>query len=128
MDSSKWWHWSSAAKRILLTLLKNNNASPLRHKDVFREYILPRMADSRTDWDNESDGEEGVLSFQDCRSKCEATDNCRQFSVDREGVCRIRSDPRLGKASQGAESGWIQDRIAKFEQGMEPCGSEDWLT
>jgi hypothetical protein len=111
----------------LLTLFKNNDASPLRHKDIFREYILPRMAESRVNWDNESDGEEGILSFQDCRSKCEATD-CRQFSVDREGLCRIRSDPRLGKASQGAESGWIEDRMTKFEQGMEPCGSEDWLT
>jgi hypothetical protein len=69
----------------LLTLLKNNDASPLRHKDIFREYILPRMTESRVNWDNESDGEEGILSFQDCRSKCEATDDCRQFSVDCAG-------------------------------------------
>ena len=116
------------SRNNLLTFLKNNNASPLRHKDVFREYILPRMADARADWDNESDGEEGILSFQDRRIKCEATADCKQFSVDGQGVCRIRSDPRLGKASPGAESGWIQDRMAKFEQTMEPCGSESWLT
>ncbi|KAG9950961.1 carboxylesterase family protein-like protein, partial [Aureobasidium melanogenum] len=42
----------------------------LRHKDIFKQYILPRMSADLSDWDNESDGEEATVgSFDECRVK-----------------------------------------------------------
>ncbi|THY44426.1 hypothetical protein D6C99_06778 [Aureobasidium pullulans] len=100
----------------------------LRHKDVFSEYILPRMGADLVDWDNESDGEENdVDSFELCKQKCETSTACKQFSFSSDGRCKTRVDPRLGKASYGMKSGWLHDRIVRFEQDMPPCGDEGWM-
>lgn len=100
----------------------------LRHKDIFHHYIRPRMSADLSDWDNESDGEGTIVgSFEECTSKCVETTECRQLSYSEDGHCKIREDPRLGKATPGVRSGWLQDRIERFEQDMAPCGDEGWM-
>ncbi|KAI5241006.1 hypothetical protein E4T42_08188 [Aureobasidium subglaciale] len=77
---------------------KPDDSRFLRHKDVFSQYIMPRMSANLTDWDNESDGEEhNVTSFDEC------------------------------KATPGVKSGWLQDRMAKFEHEMAPCEGQGWM-
>jgi hypothetical protein len=85
------------------------------------------MMSSRESWDNLSDKEEGTTAtVEDCKSKCVAQSDCRQYSFDQDQLCRTRVDPRLGKAAQMVTSGWIEDRVLDFEQEMAPCGSESW--
>ena len=99
----------------------------LRHGDIFSSFVMPQMMHPREGWENLSDKEEGkMVTVDDCRSRCLAQPDCRQYSLDQELVCRTRVDPRLGKAAKGFSSGWIEDRIVDFERGMAPCGSESW--
>ncbi|KAI5264014.1 hypothetical protein E4T47_08874 [Aureobasidium subglaciale] len=107
---------------------KPDDSRFLRHKDVFGQYIMPRMSADVEDWDNESDGEEtNVASFDDCKKLCMAAAECRQFSYGQEGHCKTRIDPRLGKATPDVKSGWLQDRIAKFEHEMASCEDQGWM-
>lgn len=86
------------------------------------------MSSPRADWDSESDWDEGIVELEgDCVAKCDANSECRQWSVDPERRCRTRADPRLGKATPGYKSGWLEDRMLRFEREMAPCGSEGWL-
>jgi hypothetical protein len=88
---------------------------------------MPQMMQPREGWENLSDKEEGkMVTVDDCRSRCLAQPDCRQYSLDQDLVCRTRVDPRLGKAAKGFSSGWIEDRIVDFQRGMAPCGSESW--
>jgi hypothetical protein len=88
---------------------------------------MPQMMVQRDGWDNFSDQDEGmVASVDECRSRCKVQPGCVQYSLNQDQLCRTRSDPRLGKAMEGVASGWIEDRIKDFEQGMAPCGSESW--
>ncbi|CAD0110287.1 unnamed protein product [Aureobasidium uvarum] len=99
-----------------------------RHKDIFSQYILPRMSTDLLDWDNESDREESNIgSFEECRSKCEAASECKQYSYSEDGHCKTRVDPRLGKATPHMKSGWLPDRMERFKQDMAPCGDESWM-
>ena len=104
------------------TDLRTKNPTILRHKDIFEHYIMPRMMFPRDDWDNLSESnEEAVGSFEECRARCEAQPECRQYSIDAEGRCRNRVDPRLGMAADGVRSGWVEDRIKAFPESMAPC-------
>lgn len=106
----------------------NDEAKFLRHKDMFDQYILPRMITDLDDWDNESDGDESEeKSFEDCRARCEVTSDCKQYSLSSDGICRLRVDPRFGKAYLGSRSGWLYDRLLQFERDMPPCGDEGWM-
>ncbi|KAI7489204.1 glycosyltransferase family 31 protein [Hortaea werneckii] len=105
----------------------NATTDILRHKDVFTDFVMPQMLSYRNDWENPSDQEEEILaSVDECRARCIAQLDCRQYSFDPDGMCRTRVDPRLGKAGQGFQSGWIEDRIVDFQRSMAPCGSESW--
>lgn len=86
------------------------------------------MSSPRADWDSESDWDQGIVELEgDCAAKCDANDECRQWSVDHEKRCKIRADPRLGKAAPGFKSGWLEARMRRFERDMAACGSEGWL-
>lgn len=115
-----------------LTILIQNHTTILRHKDVFHSYILPKMAapDSGSGWDNESDDDKGIMSsIDDCKARCEGDMQCKQYSFDGEGRCKTRGSPRLGKAAADVQSGWLPDRMERFEQrDMAPCGDEGWIT
>ncbi|KAK5716590.1 hypothetical protein LTR15_009481 [Elasticomyces elasticus] len=103
----------------------------LHHKDMFRQYIVPRMSVIRNDWDNESDEETDnggvVQSAEACRALCESRAGCRQYAFHGSGICKLRTDPRLGKVTAGVSSGWLRDRLLQFEQSMASCGNEGWL-
>ena len=94
---------------------------------MFTEYVMPQMTAPREDWDNLSDREAGtVATVNECRDWCIAEPDCRQYSLDKDGMCRTRTDPRLGKTGKGVLSGWIEDRIEEFQRNMAPCASEGW--
>ncbi|KAI6915052.1 hypothetical protein D0869_00488 [Hortaea werneckii] len=109
-------------------MMKHNaTTNMLRHKDVFTDFVMPQMMSPQNDWENLSDQEEGIVaSLDDCRARCIAQPDCRQYSLDPDGMCRTRVDPRLGKTGRGFQSGWIEDRIVDFQRGMAPCSSESW--
>lgn len=89
---------------------------------------MPRMMAPRDGWDNLSDGEEGEAdSLEECRIRCEAQTECKQYSFDAQGRCRTRVDPRLGRAAEGVRSGWIEDQIRRFSETMAPCEYQGWV-
>ena len=101
----------------------------LRHKDVYREYILPRVQQSRWDWDNHCDVDQGpVHSLNKCRAICEAIDACVQYQLDIELRCRTTSMPNMGEWSRGVDSGWIYERMQKFYDEQKSCHGEEWIT
>ncbi|ORY55106.1 uncharacterized protein BCR38DRAFT_357312 [Pseudomassariella vexata] len=105
----------------------------MRHADVFRQYILPRIVPEHADWDNLSEHDHGFSnSLDDCRRICELEDDCVQFS--RSGrTCKTSSVLRLGHersetAVERVTSGWLMDRVYAFVEDMEStCTNEDWV-
>lgn len=97
----------------------------LRHKDIFKDYVMPQLTGVRTDWDNLNDLDEGdATSIEECQAACERNSTCRQYSYDQSGRCKTRINPRLGKPTKGVISGWIEERIAAFANEMPPCENE----
>ena len=98
----------------------------LRHKDIFKDHVMPQMTGVRTDWDNLNDNDESnnATSIDECRAVCERNSTCRQYSYDQSDRCRTRINPRLGIATKGVTSGWLEDRIAAFANEMPPCEKE----
>ncbi|KAF2709072.1 glycosyltransferase family 31 protein [Pleomassaria siparia CBS 279.74] len=79
---------------------------PLRHANVFKEYIQPYLGKERAEWDSYSvnpefskhtlkDGE-AHTSFEACRSACESNAMCLQFSYS-TSTCLVSSEVRLGR-------------------------------
>ncbi|KAI1767051.1 glycosyltransferase family 31 protein [Hypoxylon sp. FL1150] len=104
----------------------------LRHRDIFRFYLLPRISSKHDGWDNLSDLDQGeVHSFADCRATCESQPDCLQFSF-LGGSCKTSTAIRLGHKGYGvteqAKSGWIVDRIKDYTEKMDAsCGGKDWV-
>lgn len=136
---SNLWHleqqWLSRTVLVSIGLWKTGNVEVLtvaqqsttilRHRDIFTHYVLPQMMSPREDWDNMSDVEVGNATSSDqCRARCVLEQECRQYSLGKDGTCRIRVDLRLGTAEKGVSSGWIKHRIREFQRNMAPCGSE----
>lgn len=110
-------------------LTRLQNSDPLTHGDVFKQYVMPQMmTGDKVDWDNLSDKDEAdVRSIDDCRTRCKAQSECKQYSFVRgTQQCKTRVDPRLGKQSNGTESGWIEDRVFDFAHNSAACGAEGW--
>lgn len=111
----------------LLTPYSQNNEL-IRHKDIFKDLVMPQMTGVRTDWDNLSDNDEGdanATSVDECRAVCERNSTCRQYSYDQSsGRCRTRVNPRLGISTKGVISGWFDDRVAAFANEMPSCEQE----
>lgn len=86
------------------------------------------MAGVKAEWDNLSDEAEiKVSSMEDCRARCEAQPECKQYSFMQETKqCKTRIDPRLGKQSNETRSGWIEDRVFDFAHNSAACGTEGW--
>jgi hypothetical protein len=110
---------------------QRNPGHPLLYKDVFREYILPRLRPARQGWDNLSeDFVGGISTFEECESVCRTNSSCLQFSFV-EKKCRISSKVRLGsrnneKVGQG-RSGWLLDRIKHALDEMAECNEPLWV-
>lgn len=111
--------------RSLTITLSPQDTDFLRHKDIFKHYVMPQMTGVRTDWDNLNDGnEKEANSLDECRAACEKDPTCKQYSYDRDGKCTTRVNPRLGIPSNDTTSGWMEDRVASFERDMAPCENE----
>ncbi|KAI1340067.1 hypothetical protein F5Y15DRAFT_62971 [Xylariaceae sp. FL0016] len=107
------------------------NSTLLRHRDIFRYYVMPHFRPQLEDWDNLSDQEQMTeSSFKDCRAACQKDPDCLQFSVS-EYTCKTSQALKLGHKTSAAEqssSGWMMDRIGPFMEGMDLlCNDQDWI-
>lgn len=76
-------------------------SEPMLHRDVFKEYILPKLAARIEDWDNisiDAEPKEAMDSGQ-CYDLCEAQPACLQFSYT-AGKCATSSEIRYGYAAR----------------------------
>ncbi|KAI9803851.1 MAG: hypothetical protein M1825_001731 [Sarcosagium campestre] len=127
----------------------SRSSTRLRHRDVFRKFIMPQLQEQRDDWDNLSSDEPITLeaqddavdhknpsptkaakSFEACRRVCQNQHDCMQFSfVDKKCVTsRVITLGKKAFAAPGnARSGWMMDRVRAFDEGMKPCGDEEWI-
>ncbi|KAF7540164.1 hypothetical protein G7054_g1617 [Neopestalotiopsis clavispora] len=141
-----------------------------RFRDIFKSLVLPKLHPEVADWDNLSSGteysesalaklsaeeknvldqteREAHLSFQNCRSACENSPTCLQFSFN-NGVCFTSKEVKLGHsvdsscleysnaagkciksskegsdpaatAKPGIASGWVMSRIARYVSDLD---------
>ncbi|KAH9836417.1 glycosyltransferase family 31 protein [Teratosphaeria destructans] len=109
--------------------MQGSASAVLRHKDIFAQYILPRVAEPRENWDNHCDKDEGPVSCLDeCEALCEKDKSCLQFALDPDGRCYTTARPNLGEAHRGWDAGWMYNRMQAFYEDASPCGDEGWLT
>ncbi|CAJ2512002.1 Uu.00g076270.m01.CDS01 [Anthostomella pinea] len=109
----------------------NENTTLMRHYDIFRNYIQPRLRSERSDWDNLSEKEQtSESSFKACRDACQSQQDCLQFSVSGYS-CKTSTALKLGHKSSAEEqvaSGWMLDRIEDFTKRMDAaCVDRDWI-
>lgn len=117
----------------------------LRHRDVFMEFVRPKIDASVLAWDNLAADKEynahdhGTVgspaernawkSFDHCRALCESQTDCLQFSFN-AGSCSISSKFSLGYArpKERIRSGWMLDRVDDLFRNLEDrCGIRDWF-
>jgi hypothetical protein len=72
----------------------------LLHRDMFKEYIIPRLVARVEDWDNFSMDTEtaGSGPFEWCQTICEAKVNCLQFSYAAR-QCSASTEVILGETA-----------------------------
>jgi hypothetical protein len=108
----------------------------LRHKDVFRHLVLPKLGPKSEYWDNLSSENEIVQeSFKECEVFCKSKADCLQFAF-RSQTCKISTTVKLGHPMHGEEkdevtvtSGWLMDRVATFIDDLDSrCHDEDWVS
>ncbi|KAF2499401.1 hypothetical protein BU16DRAFT_454851 [Lophium mytilinum] len=119
----------------------------LRHRDVFKGLVLPRLPAARRGWDNmwwnlEREEQEAWFSFTQCRTLCESLAKCRQFAYA-VGKCEISDELTLGyETVKGVNwlksqmpdvtSGWVVKRfpeyVKKMDLSCERHGGNDWVT
>ncbi|KAI1389080.1 glycosyltransferase family 31 protein [Hypoxylon trugodes] len=109
------------------------NTFRLRHRDVFRHYILPQLSPERVDWDNLSENDQGpIASFEECRKACENQRDCVQFSLSGNS-CKTSATPKLGNhvsenSEESVRCGWILERVEDYAQSMdEYCSHQTWI-
>jgi hypothetical protein len=93
--------------RVIDTLTKPSQIiDTLKHGDIFTSFVMPQMMHPREGWEDLSDKEKGkMVTVDDCRSRCPAQPDCRQYSLDQGLVCRTRVDPKLGKVAKSQKRG-----------------------
>lgn len=128
---------------------------PVRHADVFKEYVLHSLRKKREEWDNYSVNPEYSVkalkdaakdiaslprsdqgahgSFEACRSACESKADCLQYSYS-AARCSISNEVRLGRraTSQCLEYSGAASKCIKtndLEQGFRNIGvvSSGWM-
>lgn len=103
----------------------------LRHRHVFKDFILPRLAirSGRVDdWDNFSANSPRGGTPQDsidgCKDLCLAAPECVQFS-HANGTCHLSELPKMGDFRPGMDSRWLLARTKQFADRLGAC-SESW--
>ncbi|ETS78013.1 hypothetical protein PFICI_10075 [Pestalotiopsis fici W106-1] len=110
----------------------------LRHSDVFRHLVMPKLRSHLDDWDNLSSDKESSDTLQGCRSACEKQPNCFQFSFrNHTQTCKTSSVVKLGRQQKQRDgdaieehitSGWIIDRVEAFAAEMDTyCHGNGWV-
>jgi uncharacterized protein len=86
----------------------------------------------KADWDNLS-GEvrKEKSTLEECRSLCEADDDCMQFSISEE-TCKTSNIVKFGQKSLLApmqtNSGWMMERVNRFMEEMDAsCWDQTWI-
>jgi hypothetical protein len=120
------------------------------HRDVFKEYVVPKLAARINGWDNLSidpaPGDAGSLN--ECEAVCEARPNCLQY-LDAGGKCSTSTEIRYGNAAEGScvewsvaaskcvrqsdesrsgssvQSGWMMARLSRYIEEMDTLCQED---
>ena len=135
---------------------QQNGKTQLLHRDVFKEYILPRLSAKLDDWDNLSMDVEPDDSgpFEKCKFICESKPTCLQFSYA-AGKCSTSTSVTLGESAKtrcveyssaaskcirwqegtqfagSIQSGWMMDRLEQYVLEMDStCGGteeERWV-
>ncbi|KAH8646237.1 hypothetical protein BX600DRAFT_477329 [Xylariales sp. PMI_506] len=114
------------------------NTKILRHGDVFRNFVMPRLGSEVKEWDNMSADTQDPRSMEDCRKLCQSRSDCYQFSFDRDtSTCKTSNKIKLGYGAQrkgsstkadSVTSGWMMDRVYDFVEEMDTsCHSEGWV-
>jgi hypothetical protein len=153
--------WEFEIKRYLESSSSSNNVAPrpVLLRDMYVEYMLPRLSDTRDDWNNVSEdliylnrtpredeaehvvpvGKQNVFervaheSPDACRTACENTQDCFQYSYFYEGKCVLGRSFKIGYPTKHEEelakrqtSGWMVDRIKAWVEKQGECKTVKW--
>jgi hypothetical protein len=127
---------------------------PITLRDMYHEYFVPRATSRRDDWDNisvdikfEESGSVGGRfkalglegwqkraheSADGCRTACEKTAECFQYSF-RRGACGLSRSFKIGyptrpeaDPSKRQTSGWLRERIEAWVESQGECAKPIW--
>jgi len=94
-----------------------------RHRDIFEQYVLPRIHQSRAAWNNHADLSRlgGAESRHECEAICEQDSSCLQYAFHADGSCKTTSKVIYGEPADGIESGWMIQRIKESIDTSKGC-------
>ena len=111
---------------------KGRDIGYVRFKDVFEEYIMPRMLSPQRHWDNKcKDLHEDVRNLKDCIETCEKEESCLQYRwLPDAKQCQTSKEPKLGEYAPltSFRSGWMYERIERWRDERPVCTTELWIT
>ncbi|SMY27544.1 unnamed protein product [Zymoseptoria tritici ST99CH_1A5] len=102
----------------------------IRHRDIFKSYVLPRIQQPRTSWNNQPRREghrmkdsktENASDLLECEAICERDASCMQYTLHDGKDCETISSVILGEEADGFESGWMLERIMKNMEDPDAC-------
>lgn len=112
-----------------LAFWRPDYSTVLHHQQIFKEFVMPKLASERIDWTNSPETwhpgtEDG--SMEDCRARCAGDAWCMQYALGPEG-CFTGRAPRIGHAKEGYRSVWMTQRLKIWMQNLDHCqGKEGW--
>jgi len=114
---------------------RSNKSLLLTHNEILHDFLLAKIPDSRSDWDNLASeagdfGRTGgvfadAASFEECTKLCDKDTKCLQHSYHAKR-CSIGRSVRLGRAREPDEdgawqSGWNRSRLMAWLKEQPPC-------
>lgn len=112
-----------------LAFWSKDYSSILHHRDIFKAFVLPKLASERMNWTNTPEAYEPgteTATAEDCRARCESNSTCLQYALGPEG-CFLGTEPRIGHAQEGVLSGWMTRRLDSWMKNLDHCrGKEGW--
>lgn len=105
-------------------------SSVLHHREVFKEYVMPKLVSERTDWTNSPEtyhpGTEDA-TIEECRARCAANAWCMQYALGPAG-CFTGTEPRIGHKQEGFRSVWMTQRLQIWMENLDKCSGKDGWT